>query len=412
MRQFKIVLFEDYVTKNEKKFFFLVALIWAHYPLLHFFEALLTRIFGAVITPILFILLWSVAIIGGLREIQKRMNGFSALVILVLAITYVLNYGLYPQNTSALNYNAGQFFLSALPCFIVGVTFKINKGRRLLYYISLLCIFAQYLFSFVYGNNRILAESGEGGDQLAAAYLLLPHVLMTSSFFIRKPGWISGISTMLGTILLVSFGSRGPFLCLMFFVVCALFYSMRQNHSGLRKYVYLFLISVPLLFFINNFWQEMMESVISSQNMSDRLVVKFAENNFLESNDRDELKTMLFRELKKEPLLGYGVAGDRNFVGALQGGYAHNIIVEILFSFGYLMGGAILLIIAKMIMQGIKYLQGDDKYFFLVLFFCGFVGLLFSGSYLTSRWFFFLMGVCMASKNDFFTNKRVYKEYI
>ncbi len=409
MKFVNIKLFDNSVSTEEKRFFYLIALVWGHFPILHFLEALSNRVVGPLVTLILFALLWTVTIFGAMGVIAKRLKSASVIVLFLILFIYGFNYILFPQNIDALNYNAGPFFLSALPCFILGSVVQVRKGIDFLYYISLLSILAQYSFSFVYGNNQILADEGEGGDQLTAAYNLLPHVLLTIYYFIKKRNWVPGLLSILGVILLISFGSRGPILCLLIFVFLTVFFTMRERKYSPVKYLYFVLICLGLLVLFSQAWQFIIEAILSSQNMSDRLAVKLMEGGFLESDDRNEIKLLLIKKLSEYPIMGYGVAGDRLVIGSIESGYAHNLIYEMLFSFGYVFGGGLLIVITIQIFKGLKYYSGDEKYFVLVLISCGFIGLLFSGTYLNSKWFFFLMGVCSVAKENFILERIVYK---
>ena len=407
MRLSKIKLFDREITKQEKRFFFLVGLVWAQYPLLHFFEATVARVTGPEIASALLIVLWMIAIVGAYAEFAQKMSGNNILFVVALFVLYIVNYVLFPQNVPALNFNADLFLLSALPCFFIGAIFPAWRGLKFLYYLSLLCILAQYLFSFVYGNNEAIAEEGNGNDQLAAAYLILPHVLIVAANLIQKPDWISGFFFFLGVLILISFGSRGPIVCMILFVLIAIIYKMTSNKFGLGKMILFVLSCLVIVGLFNIFLDRIIDAIMASQNMSDRLVRKMVENQFLESEDRDDIRFLLFSKLDESPYWGYGIAGDRFFLGSPKSGYAHNLVVEVLFSYGYFLGGGILFFIGYLIYKGLRYSTRFEKNFVFLLFTIGIVGLLFSGTYLTNKWFYFFLGYCMSIRK---TNKGVIVE--
>jgi len=90
--------------------------------------------------------------------------------------------------------------------------------------------------------------------------------------------------------------------------------------------------------------------------------------------------------------LGYGIAGDR----ALVSSYSHNLLLELLVSFGIPAGSVVFVCIVVIILNGYKKAADRQiKDLVLMLFCSSFVKLLVSSSYLLEPLFFLLMGVCV-----------------
>lgn len=103
----------------------------------------------------------------------------------------------------------------------------------------------------------------------------------------------------------------------------------------------------------------------------------------------------------ENPLLGTGIASDRNIVyeSLIEKGikvnqnvssyYSHNIILEILTSFGMLIGTFLIYLFIKASIS--KYKLSKNKNMLIFLYFIGIVPLLLSGSYLIYNWFWILL---------------------
>ena len=112
---------------------------------------------------------------------------------------------------------------------------------------------------------------------------------------------------------------------------------------------------------------------------------------FSQSSTRVQIWETAFAGINKSPIIGYGMWGDRPIVN----GFVHNIFIEFLCSYGYFFGSLLFVILVGFICKSVfrKHYDTLIHEMILVSIPAGFINLLFSGSYLTNIWFFFLVGL-------------------
>ena len=107
---------------------------------------------------------------------------------------------------------------------------------------------------------------------------------------------------------------------------------------------------------------------------------------------RENIYQLIIKAITDNPVLGIGIAGDRLLIG----GYAHNLLLEVLVDFGLIIGSilivTLLLLIAKNLLT-----KDSERYNMIIIWISlGLVPLIVSGSYLTNTNFWILLGL-MAS---------------
>ena len=87
-------------------------------------------------------------------------------------------------------------------------------------------------------------------------------------------------------------------------------------------------------------------------------------------------------------MFGFGLLGSYN----VTGGYPHNFFVDILFSFGYVLGSLIMAVLGFCLIRAFKISGTEERAFLLVLFCSGFLHLLFSGTFVFDADFYIFLG--------------------
>lgn len=192
-------------------------------------------------------------------------------------------------------------------------------------------------------------------------------------------------------------GARGALLCIIFFLCVWFITSQRISYN--KKIVIFLVCSISCLIFIifSNQIIGLINSFLASKGIYSRTIEKITSGNFINGSDRFELWANDFETLKKSPIFGFGLWGDRPIVK----GYSHNLFVELLCSFGYLFGSIIIIIIISNLLKVFfdsKSLNIYKKNLFIWSLPFGFFQLMFSDSYLMNVWFFLLIGFLFAFK--------------
>ena len=82
---------------------------------------------------------------------------------------------------------------------------------------------------------------------MGMAYKLLPHLALTAGYFFEKYQKIDFIAMIIGFVLLVSYGTRGPVMAIIIFAV-AYFVFVKQTKNKIVAYLAIILF---LLVFLN-----------------------------------------------------------------------------------------------------------------------------------------------------------------
>ena len=163
---------------------------------------------------------------------------------------YGLNFLFYPENFDPLCEYAFTCLLVVFPCYFIGRIIEPEVFFVVFVWLAGICIVMD-LFYFLYfvQSAKSLKDAKEilTYDNMFAAYQLLPHVLIMAWAAMRKFNLITLFLTILGLLLLLSFGSRGPLACAGVFIIVYFFFFMKFRHS---EYIKASLAGVGVLMFL------------------------------------------------------------------------------------------------------------------------------------------------------------------
>ena len=387
--------------RSERSFIYLCCLIWANVVLQYFYAAILH------IGPISFLSTWiepiivTLLIIGAIPYFVKKIHGITYTVYILILFVYLISYILYTDNYDALNHYYYRF-LTALPMIFIGQMINVSKIDKAFFYISVLNIFSTGLYYLVYtqsmsysGNVVIEGDSHE----MVAAYNILPHVLFVMYKTFTRVTKLNLFTSVLGFILVSSFGTRGPFMCVVLFMGIYMVMLKEFKRPFVAK-ASILLITTVIIMNISHI-MFFMSAIVSSLGMSDRIFQIFLDGNFIggeASGDErlyfvDVLESILQNSTN---FFGYGIAGAERFINS----YPHNLLLELRFSFGNILGTFLMGIIIIMIYN--KYKQDrieSDRVFLIILVICSIVKLFMSGTFIVDSFFYFLLGYCLNKTN-------------
>ena len=264
---------------------------------------------------------------------------------------------------------------------MVGRTFDIEKVFKVFYFLSVLSIVLQFYYAFSYK----ISESTMG-DPMVAAYSVLPHVLLVYIKMIKQFKIWDVFVLLLGVFEILSFGTRGPLLCLCIFIV--LYHVDLQNTRGPKTWLFIGALGAFSAFY-DTILRKLMGLLENIPGASIRIFVKLQESEYMVDNHRNQIRDALYRALDEHPF-GMGLFGDRAVLG--EDSYAHNLFVEILVDYGYILGVAFSALLIFFTIRA-YYKSREMSHFFVVLLICSaMINLLLSGSYLTSIHFFLMLG--------------------
>lgn len=354
------------------------------------------------------------------RKIRVDFFIVFSLVFLYMVMTYII----HPEY----EYWLFEFRFSALE-----TVFKPTTGIFAIFIIQLLddkkllfqSLKASAWISFFYNLNRYFnalehgywATIGNYGQAIKSNYSLsfgysLYFILLIffADFIInRKRMYI--IPIIVASILLISAGSRGPILLLILSVFLLVFftYDVFKKKKNLIIFVGLFIFLIILYHF--DILSSLAFLILDFIGISSRTVSMLLQDEIISDNGRLNIYQMSLNWLLKNPLLGQGFYGDRIVISPYYiWGYSHNIFIEILVDFGFIIGG---LLCVLFIVKPIHFIyKCQDKYLKLLclIFYTSSFRLLLSFSFWQDIYFWALIGLLLKYNTKFNRgNKKSFK---
>lgn len=365
-----------------------LCLIWGH-GLLGYANAVFLRLpvlkeVGEYATEIILV----IALLICIRSISKYVTFGCVSFYFAWLIAFLLTYVFFPLNTAYLDENIAPFFLATLPLIFAGRAINVEKISKPFYVISIVYILWRFIIIFFLRRDE--REMGEFSDyNMAAAYALLPHLLMVTWYLLKKINFIDVVVCLIGAILLLGFGTRGPVFCTIVFV--GLYYLFAQSYKNrwLSTFIIIGVASLTIIFV--DFAFDILGSTTSSLGLSNRIFFQYEEGMLNSDSGRSNIQNRILAAINEGGFFGLGICGDR---AATRENYSHNLFVELISSFGYSIG--IVLITSLLLFFYVTWRKcktQDQKGFFLVLLSFN-VHLLLSSSFLQTPLFFFFIGYC------------------
>lgn len=347
--------------------------------------------------------------ISSISFINRKVKPFVFILYIVYIICYFISYVLYPENEQTLSHYQYAFLTSSL-WFFIGLTLEFEKIEKPLYLLSMINLLASSLYYLVIMQSKGGGADFEDGsghlgsvsyDVLPSALWFVWHVL--KDFNLKSLlGIYNNIIAILGFVLISSFGTRGPLVCLILYVVVYVFfladYKYKKSIKTIILALGLFIYSVIdyiLLFMIQ---------LTSSLGMSSRIFMFASEGTFTEGEASSDERIMLLNTLRNELLkndiesfFGHGYLGWGRFINQ----YPHNLIYDLVFCFGYILGGMLLLYLASVLIHAYRSNSSwFSRNFIIIISMNGFIQLFMSGSFWIQPYFYLLVGVCINSINS------------
>lgn len=425
------------LTKAQKWLYFLYTLLLVGY-ILPFFRAIETRIglYGlAHLSDTFFIIL---SVIGCISIFRKKIRLRDILFLIALIVFHHLSATTHVGTALYAARNTTRFIILCLPMFLVGLTIDTKTSPKLFVGMSYIALFLQIVYLYVFG---VTINEAEGiGEAMTDAYNLLPFVcFLVWNAFQRGGFWHIAIA-ILSAFILFSLGTRGPLICLVFFIAVYLIFFKKFKYDTVSK---LFIGSIALIIYVFSFEISIILSGFSSQlGLSSRVFDSIIENKMTdmkESNGRNQLWDDVIRTLNDNKIFfDFNLYADRlysgldsymsidrtrdsnetisynssiydeNEVGVKDygkmnpkiyrfGKYVHNLELELLCEFG-LIGGIIVISLLYFFIRKAFLLtwENENVILLLVFFTASIMQLQFSNSYLMAPIFWFFIGMCVA----------------
>lgn len=262
------------------------------------------------------------------------------------------------------------------------------------------------VISTLYSLYTIISKNATYEDNMDFSYRALPAVLIVfSGLLVKKAGRSTIVFAAMGVVLLLLQGTRGPLLCLAVYVCLMLYKKHGMGKFFLKVSAAVLIVTLLLSSQTIQNWLLNVSEQIDSTGYSSRFISMLVKGELSDDNGRDVIKEALLEEIQENPFQIRGMFADRQATRGLrnyewniiypEGTYAHSIWIEVIFDWGLLLGGVLLISIVLILFRTIKKCSMSDAYIVMLFVCTGFVHLFLSGSYLEDTGFFFLMGLTM-----------------
>ena len=321
--------------------------------------------------------------------LRKCFYGDFLLYFLLLSI-YILNYLFFPENSKYLSEYFVRCMIGTVPLLFIGSMWDVRRYDLFMHYFSVFSIIWLSFYFLIYYSGDYSDEFEK--SNMAAAYQILFLLLYELWFITRHFNVLSIPVIIIGCFSLVSFGSRGPFVCFFLSLFLYLLFFSKFKHKTLVLSI-IFIFIVAFTFFYVEILNALL-SFLSKNGMSTRIFDTLLMGDYQNDSvfEREWIYNTLTNKLNSGSQIAYGFFGTWNYVG----NYAHRIDLDFFFNFGYYMGAFLLLLLLFVYFKAYKSCKSnEDRQFLFLLISIGLFPLFFSSYFLFDGKFWVLIGFCL-----------------
>lgn len=289
-----------------------------------------------------------------------------------------------------------EYIIKFWPDTFLATSFFMLVGMSLGDFEQLICIFHKaarigvvlsalvYLFSILSGRLNHY-------DDMNYAYAICTVLCILIADTQKHDIWF----ILVGTICMIIAGTRGPIVCCLLAVIIKVLLVETDAKKIAARLLGFGLCAVAVQFNALYYILSAVAFVLRKFGISQMRLLEYANNGMLlDSSSRDDFASLIWDAVKENPIFGCGFGGDRQILG---GRYVHNLFLELLVSFGVVIGG---LIFAWLLIKCISALRCKDpaRKKVVLAFFCfAFLKLMFSSSMLYSKELYILIGILLVT---------------
>lgn len=322
-----------------------------------------------------------------------KMNGHALVFLLFFicagALTLAVNpetrdFIMGPYDLPFLQRYTPRFFIYCFSGFVISscmddIDYFFKIFEKFCYVTVILSLIAYY-FSV---NRKIELQ------YMTFSYNMLLQVTFLALRCIEKFDWKKFVCALAGIVVIFVAGCRGALICCF---ISILFYILAfKSENNAKKMIIILLTAavVLLMFFKFDVFLEKVGRFLANNDINSRTVNMLAEGDFFEDSGRTDIQDKIFENFN---FLGHGLYTDR----VLTGSYAHNLLYELVYDFGIILGGGIFIWICYVIVAAFRRAETKNRTLICALMSTGFLKLFFSGSYLNQEpSLYILLGLCL-----------------
>ena len=372
-----------------------VALWWIQHTVLSFATPILRAIpvIGAVgeyVIPIIMLMILLMAV----PCIAKQLH-YSDILFYLAMVALVFGTMLFmPENEKYIQKSLWPILGLSVSVYFLGVSFDLDSNKKALFWCSMCSVVLMYAYQlYQLALNRDLST-----DNMYASYNVLPSVMYLIYWALEKKKLRYWVVPIVGVILVFSYGTRGPIVAILAFVLLSAFLQYFWMKKGIQRVAYAVLSGTILIVVsMTNIIlkvAEILNDWFVAIGFSTRIMDLFIQGEIAYDSGRDVISDKITNAIWKNPILGYGIMGDRRVLVAGEGEYAHNILLEFWCDFGLVIGTVLIVLVFYLIIAAIAK-EKKNRLFVLMISTIVISKLMFSGSFIVEPYFFLMLGLCV-----------------
>ena len=199
----------------------LLALLWTQYTVLSFVRVIISRIpyigpISEVFIPICII----IALVVSIPWFARNIKGSDVLFYVGIVMLYLVTMVVFPDNKAFMSENWWNVLFLAALTYFMGVAYSHDSCFDDLFWCSAASVFFMFLYQIFKMYKGIALED----ENMFAAYNLLPSVMYLIYYAICKERKIFWFAAFASVGIIFIFGTRGPVLCVIVYLVAFLLY--------------------------------------------------------------------------------------------------------------------------------------------------------------------------------------------
>lgn len=207
---------------------------------------------------------------------------------------------------------------------------------------------------------------------LTFGYKLIFCCIVFLFFFLHQKRIFNLIASILSGLMVITDGSRGPILCLAVFLFLYMLVKIRDQQRW-KKTIFAFLgIGICCIGLL--LWQSIIPWLInkvSHMNVNSRTISMLVSGNIRSDTSRSAIYNLCLDIIRRQGPFGVGPFGDRVFIAPrYYWGYPHNVVLELILDYGWIVAIVIMAAIAVGILKLFKSLREEELIVFSILLAC------------------------------------------